>query len=221
MEVKIEKSWKKVLKYYFETNEFKRLTDFVRNEYLHKTIYPKPENVFNAFNKTSFDKIKVVIVGQDPYHGPGQAHGFCFSVPNGATPPPSLKNIYKEIEKDLGVKKDMNSGNLENWAKQGVLMINSVLTVEKSKAGSHAGKGWEQFTDEVIKQVSEKKDNVVFLLWGNYAKQKGQMIDRDKHLVLEAAHPSPFSAYSGFFGCKHFSQTNNYLKNHNKKEIVW
>ncbi len=221
MNVKIEKSWKKVLQPYFETREWKQLSDFVRDEYLTKTVFPHPKNVFNAFNSTPFDKVKVVIIGQDPYHNPGQAHGLCFSVQDGVTPPPSLKNIYKELDSDLDIKKDFTKGNLTNWANQGVLLINSVLTVRKNEAGSHANKGWEQFTDEVIRQLSDKKENLVFLLWGNYAKQKGTVIDRSKHLVLEAAHPSPFSANNGFFGCKHFSQTNNYLKKHNKQKIDW
>jgi uracil-DNA glycosylase len=221
MDVKIEKSWKKVLEPYFETDSFKQLTDFVRNEYLTKTVYPTPKNVFNAFNSTPFDKVKVVIIGQDPYHNPGQAHGLCFSVQPGVTPPPSLKNIYKELDSDLNIKKDFTNGDLTDWAKQGVLLINSVLTVRKNEAGSHANKGWEDFTNEVIKQLSDKKENLVFLLWGNYAKQKGKIIDKNKHLILEAAHPSPFSAHNGFFGCKHFSKTNTYLKKHNKKEIDW
>jgi uracil-DNA glycosylase len=221
MDVKIEKSWKKVLEPYFETDSFKQLTDFVRNEYLTKTVYPAPKNVFNAFNSTPFDKVKVVIIGQDPYHNPGQAHGLCFSVQPGVTPPPSLKNIYKELDSDLNIKKDFTNGDLTDWAKQGVLLINSVLTVRKNEAGSHANKGWEDFTNEVIKQLSDKKENLVFLLWGNYAKQKGKIIDKNKHLILEAAHPSPFSAHNGFFGCRHFSQTNQYLKKHNKKEINW
>ncbi len=221
MNVKIEKSWKKVLQPYFETCEWKQLSDFVRDEYLNKTVYPQPKNVFNAFNSTPFNKVKVVIIGQDPYHNPGQAHGLCFSVQDGVTPPPSLKNIYKELDSDLGIKKDFTRGNLTDWANQGVLLINSVLTVRKNNPGSHAKKGWEEFTDEVIKQLSDKKENLVFLLWGNYAKQKGTVINRSKHLVLESAHPSPFSANNGFFGCEHFSQTNNYLKKHNKQEINW
>ena len=221
MNVKIEKSWKKVLKTYIETKEFQDLANFVREEYLTKTIYPSPKNVFDAFNSTPFDKVKVVIIGQDPYHNPGQAHGLCFSVQDGVAPPPSLKNIYKELDTDLDIKKDFTKGNLTDWTNQGILLINSVLTVRKNEPGSHAKKGWEQFTDEVIKQLSDKKENLVFLLWGNYAKQKGAVIDRSKHLVLESAHPSPFSAHNGFFGCKHFSQTNKYLKEHSKKEIDW
>ena len=221
MKIKIEPSWKKILKKYFQTNEFQELANFVRQEYLSKIIYPRPKDLFSAFILTPFNKVKVVILGQDPYHNPGQAHGLCFSVPTGINPPPSLKNIYQEIENDLQIKKDFQNGNLENWAQQGVLLLNSVLTVQKNSAGSHANKGWENFTDEIIRQLSDQKENLVFLLWGNYAKQKGQIIDRSKHLVLEATHPSPFSAYSGFFGCRHFSQTNNYLKKYGKKEIEW
>ena len=219
--IKLEKSWKKVLKEFLESEKFKELAKFIRNEYLTKTIYPKPNDLFSAFNTTSFENTKVIILGQDPYHNPNQAHGLCFSVNHGVTPPPSLKNIYKELKSDLNIEKDFTDGFLDNWAKQGVLLLNAVLTVQKNSAGSHAGKGWENFTDEVIKQLSEKKENLIFILWGNYAKQKGQIIDRKKHLVLEAAHPSPFSAYNGFFGCKHFSQTNNYLKKNNKKIINW
>ena len=219
--VKIESSWKKILTPYFQTEDWKQLANFVRQEYLTQTIYPQPKNIFNAFNSTPFNKVKVVIIGQDPYHNPGQAHGLCFSVQDKVTPPPSLKNIYKEIENDLGIKKDFSQGNLKGWTQQGVLLINSVLTVRKNQAGSHANKGWEKFTDEVIKQLSDKQTHLVFLLWGNYAKQKGAIINRTKHLVLEAAHPSPFSAHNGFFGCHHFSQTNKYLKENKKKEIKW
>ena len=221
MKVDIEPSWKKVLQEYFETDAWKKLTDFVRKEYQTKTIYPHPKNIFNAFNSTPFDKVSVVIIGQDPYHNPGQAHGLCFSVQDGITPPPSLKNIYKEIYDDTGIHKDFSSGNLSSWAQQGVLLLNSVLSVEKNKPTSHAGKGWEEFTDFVIQKISDEKDHCIFLLWGNYAQQKGSIIDRSKHLVLESAHPSPFSAHRGFFGNKHFSQTNAYLKKHGKKEIQW
>ncbi len=220
-DIKLEKSWKRGLRGFLGSEKFKSLTEFVRNEYLTQTIYPKPKDLFSAFDLTPFDDVKVVILGQDPYHNPGQAHGLCFSVQKGITPPPSLKNIYKEIESDLGIKKDFDNGFLEDWTKQGVLLINSVLSVRKNSAGSHAKKGWEDFTDEVIKKLSDEKEHVVFLLWGNYAKQKGQIIDRNKHLVLEAAHPSPLSAYNGFFGCKHFSETNEYLKKKGKKEISW
>ena len=221
MNIKIESGWKKVLEPYFQTPEWKSLTDFVRQEYLTATVYPHPKNVFNAFNSTPFNKVKVVIIGQDPYHNPGQAHGLCFSVQPGVTPPPSLKNIYQEIENNLGIKKDYAQGNLTNWANQGVLLLNAVLTVRKNQAGSHAGRGWEKFTDEAIKQLSVQKENLVFLLWGNYAKQKGAIIDRSKHLVLESAHPSPLSAYNGFFGSKHFSKTNKYLRENNQEEIKW
>jgi uracil-DNA glycosylase len=165
--------------------------------------------------------VKVIIIGQDPYHNPGQAHGLCFSVSKDVTPPPSLKNIYKEIETNLKIKKDFSQGNLENWTKQGVFLMNAVLTVRKNQAGSHANKGWEKFTDEVIKQLSAQKENLVFLLWGNYAKQKGGIIDQTKHLILESTHPSPFSAHYGFLGCKHFSKTNEYLKQHGLREIKW
>ena len=221
MQIKIESSWQKILKPYFQTDDWKKLANFVRQEYLSKTIYPHPKNVFNAFNSTPFNNVKVIIIGQDPYHNPGQAHGLCFSVPEGIAPPPSLKNIYKEIEIDLKTKKDFSKGNLTDWTKQGVLLINAVLTVRRNQAGSHANKGWEKFTDEVIKQLSEKKENLVFLLWGNYAKQKGSIINRHKHLVLESAHPSPFSAYNGFFNCNHFSKVNDYLKQNKKQPITW
>ncbi len=221
MQVKIEKSWQKILNKYFKKSTWKNLANFVRKEYLTATVYPHPKNVFNAFNFTPFDKVKVVIIGQDPYHNPGQAHGLCFSVQPSVTPPPSLKNIYKEIEDDLGIQKDYHHGDLTSWAKQGVLLLNAVLTVRKNQAGSHAGRGWEEFTDEVIKQLSTKKENLAFLLWGNYAKQKGAIIDRSKHLVLESAHPSPFSAHNGFFGSKHFSKTNKYLQKNNQEEIKW
>ncbi len=221
MDVQIEESWQKILQPYFDTDEFKQLADFVRNEYLTATIYPEPKNVFNAFNFTPFPEVKVVIIGQDPYHNPGQAHGLCFSVQDGVKPPPSLKNIYKELSSDLNVQKDTDDGNLTDWAKQGVLLLNSVLTVRKNNAGSHANKGWEKFTTEAIKQLSDNRENLVFLLWGNYAKQKGTIIDKTKHLILESAHPSPFSAYNGFFDCHHFSQVNKYLVKHNQKEINW
>ena len=221
MKINIEPSWQKILEAYFQTNEWKTLADFVRQEYLNKTIYPHPKNLFNAFNSTPFDKVKVIIIGQDPYHNPGEAHGLCFSVQPGVKVPPSLQNIYKEIESDLKIKKDFSQGTLTNWAKQGVLLMNAVLTVRKNQAGSHANQGWEKFTDEAIKQLSDEKENLVFLLWGNYAKQKGQIINRSKHLVLESTHPSPFSAHNGFFGCQHFSQTNKYLKQHGLKEIKW
>ncbi len=221
MQTKINPSWGKVLKPYFQTSEWKKLVDFVREEYLNKKVYPHPKDVFNAFNSTPFDKVKVVIIGQDPYHNPGEAHGLCFSVQPGIKVPPSLQNIYKELESDLNIKKDFTKGNLIDWAKQGVFLINAVLTVRHNQAGSHANKGWEKFTDEVIKQLSNQKENLVFLLWGNYAKQKGVLIDRAKHLVLETTHPSPFSAQYGFLGCKHFSKTNAYLEKNKLSKIKW
>ena len=220
-QVKIEPSWAEQLASYFDTAKFKSLSDFIRSEYLSKTVYPKPENIFKAFWLTPFSEVKVVILGQDPYHGAGQAHGLCFSVPDGIKPPPSLVNIYKELEADLGIKKDFTSGNLEDWARQGVFLLNAILTVVASTPASHQKKGWEDFTDEVIKTISQRKEHVVFILWGNYARAKRVLIDQTKHLVIEAPHPSPFSAYSGFFGSKPFSQVNNYLKQQGKSEINW
>lgn len=218
---KLEKSWRFALNEYFETEEFKKLSNFIKNEYTSNIIYPVQKDLFSAFNKVSFYDVKVVIIGQDPYHGESQAHGLCFSVQNSVKVPPSLKNIYKEIENDLQIKKDFTKGNLESWTSQGVFLLNSVLSVRKSCAGSHTKKGWEDFTNYVVDKLSSNKKNLVFLLWGNYAKQKGKIIDRNKHLVLEASHPSPFSAYNGFFGCKHFSKTNAYLINNNKEGIDW
>ena len=220
MSVKIEASWKKVLKPEFNQPYFEGLTNFVKKEYNSKTIYPPAKLIFNAFDSTPFNKVKVVILGQDPYHGPNQAHGLCFSVLPPTPPPPSLQNIYKEIKKDIGQVID-NSGNLTHWTKQGVLLLNATLTVRAHQAGSHQNQGWEEFTDAVIKTISDKKANVVFMLWGNYAKKKGVNIDQQKHLILEASHPSPFSAYSGFFGSKHFSKANTYLKQNNQDTINW
>jgi uracil-DNA glycosylase len=220
MNVKIEKSWEKELSDEFEKDYFKKLAQFVKQEYLSKKVYPKPENVFRAFNLCSFDNVKVVIIGQDPYHGPRQAHGLCFSVQKGTTNPPSLKNIFKEIESDLDVKMS-ESGDLGGWAKQGVLLLNATLTVLAGSAGSHQRKGWEDFTDAVIELVSDKKENVVFLLWGAYAQGKSELINSKKHFILKAPHPSPLSSYRGFFGCKHFSKTNRCLKKTNQKEIDW
>lgn len=220
-DVKIEPEWKAVLKDYLESANFKGLADFARNEYKTKKVFPKPADVFRAFWLTPFSKVQVVILGQDPYHNVGQAHGLCFSVPDGQTPPPSLKNIYKEIETDLGIKKDPAKGNLEDWAKQGVFLLNAIMTVIAHAPASHRDKGWEEFTDTVIKTVSDKSEHVVFLLWGNFARSKKCLIDETKHLILEAPHPSPFSAYSGFFGCRHFSRCNAYLKAHGRKEISW
>jgi uracil-DNA glycosylase len=220
MEVKIEESWKKELQEEFDKPYFSSLVDFVKNEYHTKTIYPKAKNIFNAFNLCPFDKVKVVIIGQDPYHEEGQAQGLCFSVPDRTPMPPSLINIYKEIQDDLGIM-PTKGGDLSRWAKQGVLLLNATLTVEAHKAGSHQGKGWEEFTDSVIKIINEKKENVVFLLWGSYAIKKGELIDKQKHLVLTSAHPSPLSAYRGFFGNHHFSKTNHYLQSHGKMPINW
>ena len=221
MDVKIEQSWKDVLSSEFEKDYFKQLTDFVRNEYMSgKTIYPEPKNIFNAFNLCPLSNVKVVIIGQDPYHEPGQAHGLCFSVQNGIDFPPSLINIYKEIEQDLGHKSSTN-GDLTNWAKQGVLLLNSTLTVIAHKAASHAGHGWEIFTDAVIKAVAENQKNVVYMLWGSFAQEKAKMVDASENLILKSAHPSPLSAYRGFFGNHHFSQANHYLQEHNKEPINW
>lgn len=221
MQVHIEESWKRALKDEFESPYFVELSRIVREAYLGDTpIYPPPKMVFNAFALCRFDHVKVVILGQDPYHGAGQAHGLCFSVQDGMRIPPSLQNIYKEIKDDLKIEVP-ETGNLERWAKQGILLLNATLTVEEGKAGSHQGLGWEQFTDAVIKKVSDEKEHVVFLLWGKYAQDKGAHIDTSKHLVLKAPHPSPLSAYTGFLGCKHFSKTNEYLSLHNKTSIKW
>lgn len=221
MHVDIENSWKKALGDEFELPYFDELSRTVREAYLATPpIFPPANLVFNAFDLCPFDQIKVVILGQDPYHGVGQAHGLCFSVQDGVKVPPSLKNIYKELQSDLNIPLS-NSGNLERWAKQGVLLLNATLTVEANKPGSHQGLGWEQFTDTVIQKISDEKEHIVFLLWGKYAQMKGEKIDRQKHLVLTAPHPSPFSAYTGFLGCKHFSKTNEYLMKHEKKPIAW
>jgi len=221
MEVKIEESWKKVLQKEFNEEYFLKLTEFVKLEYKKSTVYPPAKFIFNAFELTSFDKVKVVILGQDPYHGENQANGLAFSVNDEIKTPPSLVNIYKEIESDLGQKSINKNGNLENWAKQGVLMLNATLTVKADMAGSHQNKGWEKFTDAVIKILSEQKENLVFILWGNYAQKKGSIIDDSKHLVIKSVHPSPLSAYNGFFGSKPFSQTNAYLIFNNKEPINW
>ena len=221
--IKINPEWTEVLKDYFETKNWKDLSNFVRNEYLdkNKKIFPEAKNVFKAFDLTPFSKVKVVILGQDPYHDDRQANGLCFSVPKDLILPPSLKNIYKEIESDLDIKKDFTDGNLEKWAEQGVFLLNSILTVVAHTPASHRNKGWESFTDEIIKTLSDKKDNLVFMLWGNYAKSKKSLIDTSKHLVLEAPHPSPFSVHTGFFGCKHFSKCNEYIKKNKIGEVDW
>lgn len=220
MDVKIEPSWKKVLETEFGKDYFAKLTEFVRSEYKNSTVYPPASFIFRAFELTPFDEVKVVILGQDPYHGTGQANGLAFAVNPGTTLPPSLVNIYKELEKDLG-KHVQREGNLERWAKQGVLLLNATLTVRAHSAGSHQNKGWEQFTDAVIKVLSERKENLVFILWGNYAQKKGKVIDENKHLVIKSAHPSPLSAYNGFFGSSPFSQTNAYLIFNNQEPIEW
>lgn len=220
MEVKIEKSWKEVLQTEFDKPYFENLVGFVKQEYASHTIFPPAGQIFNAFNTCPFNNVKVVILGQDPYHGPRQAHGLCFSVNDGIQFPPSLQNIFKEINSDLGIPMP-KSGNLTRWAEQGVLLLNATLTVRASQAGSHQGRGWEEFTDAVIKIISEKAENVVFILWGSYAIKKKALIDASKHCILTAPHPSPLSSYRGFFGCKHFSQTNAYLASKGKTPIEW
>ena len=220
MDVKIDASWKKVLQDEFEKPYFAQLTSSVRDEYKTKKIFPPGNMIFSAFDHCPFDKVKVVIIGQDPYHNDGQAHGLCFSVNTGVDFPPSLINIFKEIERDLG-KPMPTSGNLERWADQGVLLLNSTLTVQAHSAGSHQGRGWETFTDAVIRKVAQEKEHVVFMLWGNYAQQKGAVVDGQKHLVLKSVHPSPLSAYRGFIGCGHFSTANNYLISNGLNPINW
>jgi uracil-DNA glycosylase len=220
MDVKIETLWKSKLKEEFEKEYFIKLAEFVREEYKEKTIYPPGGLIFNAFNLCPFQKVKAVIIGQDPYHGPGQAHGLCFSIRDGVNFPPSLINIFKEIELDLGFSRP-ESGNLERWASQGVLLLNATLTVRAHQAGSHQKKGWEQFTDSVIGIINSEMQNIVFFLWGAYAQKKGESIDRSKHLVLESVHPSPLSASRGFFGNKHFSRCNNYLLEHGIEPVDW
>lgn len=220
MDVKIEPSWKEALKDEFGKDYFGKLTDFVKTEYSSKQIFPAGSQIFNAFDQCPFDKVKVVIIGQDPYHGPGQAHGLCFSVNDGVAFPPSLLNIFKEIERDLSIPYPQ-SGNLTRWAQQGVLLLNATLTVEAHKAGSHQGKGWETFTDAAIRKLATEKQNIVFMLWGSYAQQKGAMIDASKHLVLKSVHPSPLSAYRGFIGCGHFSQANQFLEAKGLDKINW
>lgn len=220
MKVKIEASWEQVLQPEFDQPYFKELTDFVRSEYASKRIYPPASLIFNAFNQCPFNDVKVVLIGQDPYHGPGQAHGLCFSVQPGIELPPSLVNIYKELERDLGIRIP-TSGDLTAWARQGVLLLNATLTVEAHKAGSHQNRGWERFTDGVIHRLAEERSNLVFMLWGSYAQRKGEFISSDKHLVLKSVHPSPLSAYRGFIGCGHFSLANEYLSNHGMTPINW
>jgi uracil-DNA glycosylase len=220
MDVKIASTWKNRLSDEFGKPYFIQLTEFVKTEYQTATVYPPGKEIFRAFDHCDFNEAKVVIIGQDPYHGPGQANGLCFSVREGVRMPPSLVNIFKEIQMDLG-KPIPKSGDLERWSNQGVLLLNATLTVRAGTPGSHQNKGWETFTDSVIRKISDEKTNVVFLLWGAYAQKKGEIIDRNKHLVLMSAHPSPFSADRGFFGCKHFSKANEYLKSKGSKEIDW
>ena len=221
MNIQIEESWKEVLKEEFEKIYFQHIVTFLKAEKSSgKTIYPPGQLIFNAFEKTPFPKVKVVLLGQDPYHNKGQAHGLSFSVPNGVAKPPSLINIFKELKNDLGIEIPEN-GNLEKWASQGVLLLNASLTVRQNEPGSHSAVGWLQFTDRVIKKISDEKEGIIFLLWGKFAQEKQSLIDETKHFVLKAAHPSPFSAEKGFFGCRHFSKTNELLMKQNKKPIDW
>jgi uracil-DNA glycosylase len=220
MNVRIEPSWKSALQSEFDKDYFVKLTDFVRNEYKTKLTFPPSALIFNAFEQCPFDKVKVVIIGQDPYHGDGQAHGLCFSVADGVAFPPSLLNIFKEIERDLGIAKP-TSGNLIRWAQQGVLLLNATLTVQAHAAGSHQGRGWETFTDAAIHKLASEKEGLVFMLWGSYAQKKGDFIDTNKHLVLKSVHPSPLSAYRGFIGNNHFSLANKYMKGKGLEEIQW
>ncbi|MBP5724492.1 MAG: uracil-DNA glycosylase [Bacteroidales bacterium] len=220
MDPKIEPSWKNVLIDEFNKPYFVALKEFLVEEKKKYVVYPAGANIFNAFACTPFNKVKVVIIGQDPYHGPGQAHGLSFSVPEGIQKPPSLVNIFKELQSDIG-KPIPESGNLESWARQGVLLLNATLTVRANQAGSHQKHGWEQFTDSVIRTLSDQKSGLVFLLWGRFAQDKAALIDASKHHILKAAHPSPLSAYNGFFGCKHFSKTNEILLSQGETAIEW
>ena len=219
--MKIDPLWKKALGGEFEKPYFNELTEFVKKEYVSEVVYPPPKYIFRAFDLCPFNKVKVVILGQDPYHGPGQANGLCFAVSEGVVLPPSLQNIFKEIESDLGQPVIHKTGDLERWATQGVLLLNATLTVKARLAGSHQGRGWEQFTDAAIAALSGGREHLVFILWGNYARAKGAHIDRTKHLVIESPHPSPFSAHSGFFGSKPFSRANAYLEEHGETPIDW
>lgn len=222
MDVKIASSWKKNLQKEFDKPYFAEIVELLKAEKKsNQVIYPKGADIFNAFNATHFEDVKVVIIGQDPYHGPDQAHGLSFSVQNGIKPPPSLINIYKELESDLGIQMPRDYGNLSQWAAQGVLLLNATLTVRANQPNSHSGIGWQIFTDAVIHILNEKKQNLVFMLWGNFAREKGINIDEKKHLVLKSAHPSPFSADKGFFGCKHFSLANAYLMQHGLNPVDW
>ena len=220
MDVRIAEDWKEVLQSEFDKPYFEQLTTFVRQEYASGQVFPSGANIFRAFDKCPLDSLKVVIIGQDPYHGDGQANGLCFSVNDGVRFPPSLQNIFQEIRDDVGTPVP-TSGNLDRWAEQGVLLLNSVLTVRAHLAASHAGKGWEQFTEAVVKIISERKRNLVYMLWGSYAQRKCGVVNAQDNLILKSVHPSPLSAYRGFFGCKHFSQANNYLQSVGKQPIEW
>lgn len=220
MNVRIDESWREALKDEFEKPYFKELTEYVRGEYLKRKVFPPAKNIFRAFDLCPFDKVKVVILGQDPYHGPNQANGLCFAVGDEVAFPPSLQNIFKELQNDLGLPIP-KTGNLEKWAKRGVLLLNATLTVLPGQAGSHQKHGWEEFTDAAVAALSERMENVVFILWGRYAQEKGKIIDRAKHHVISSAHPSPLSAHAGFFGSRPFGKTNAYLKSVGKEEVDW
>lgn len=219
-EVRMAEDWKELLAEEFDKPYFNDLVRFVKEEYAQGVVYPSGANIFRAFDKCPFERLKVVIIGQDPYHGPNQANGLCFSVNDGVAFPPSLQNIFKEVSSDIGVAMP-TSGNLDRWAEQGVLLLNAVLTVRAHNAASHAGRGWEQFTDAVVRTVAERKQGVVYMLWGSYAQRKGAIVDGSKNLILKSVHPSPLSAYRGFFGCRHFSLANGYLKQLGKEPICW
>ena len=223
MDVRIDESWKTVLKQEFESPYFAKLVQFVRDAYAHGVVYPPGRFIFEAFNRTPFDKVKVVILGQDPYHNPRQAHGLCFSVQPGVELPPSLVNIYKELSDEYGVSFQNRNGDLSHWADQGVLLLNATLTVSggANMAGSHQGRGWEIFTDAVIRELSDRRNHIVYMLWGSYAQRKAAYVDRAKNLVLECAHPSPLSAYRGFFGCGHFKKCDEYLRAHGMEPVRW
>jgi len=221
MQVKIEESWREILQPEFDSVYFEILTSFVKRAYQTGPVYPPGKYIFEAFNRTPFDKVKVVILGQDPYHEPNQAHGLCFSVQDGIQPPPSLINIYKELQKEFNVQIDMKRGNLSSWADQGVLLLNTTLTVAQAQPLSHSGKGWETFTDAAIKALSEKREGIVFMLWGSNARAKAKLIDKRKHLILETSHPSPLSVYRGFDGCGHFMKANQYIVSKGKEPINW
>jgi uracil-DNA glycosylase len=219
-DVRIAEDWKSVLKEEFTKPYFDELVEFVKAEYASTTVFPAGRNIFRAFDKCPLDRLKVVIIGQDPYHGEGQANGLCFSVSEGVPFPPSLQNILKEVHDDTGAEMP-SSGELDRWAEQGVLLLNAVLTVRAHEAASHAGKGWERFTDAVVRAIAERKEGVVYMLWGNYAQKKGAIADPERNLILRAVHPSPLSAYRGFFGCRHFSMANDYLRSQGKEPINW